>query len=597
MKTYRTRRSRPALSVSLIAVAMAAGGTIAATPAMATCTVAGLTALGVANVTITSAVDTPATSATPEFCDVKGTVTTTGHGAPDGSALFEMQLPANWNHKFLGLGNGGFAGSVSLAGTGAALVKGYAMVDSDTGHEAGGTDASWALKADGTPDEAKLADYYFRAVHEVTRAAKQLTRKFYAQGDIEHAYFSSCSNGGRQALMEASRFPDDYDGIIAGDPFMSVRAIAGGVHIHKQQLTPQTFIPFPLLAAIDAATTAACDAADGVKDGLIQNPSACSFNPQTLLCTGGQTTNCLTQGQVDTFKTYISAVRDDDGNVVYPGAAISDLGGADGAGLWTTGFIIPDFAAAEPWGNKGFGGPGLALAPLGWQFVDHAIQFIVERDPNFNMRTFDGTGNPPYSDTALSLFDRRTDAGDADDPARLEKFIEKNHKLLIYHGFSDPALTAMRSIMYYEDLAHMTEGGFPEVQENVRLFLAPGMHHCGGGPGPNVFDTLSAIENWVEHGVGPDGIIATKFVNDNPALGVARTMPLCQFPEMAHFVGNASTASSTAINDARNWTCSPHDRSLLVVGPNGLQAGLGGRQAAEFNDDREEDHDGDRDHD
>jgi feruloyl esterase len=559
--------------------------------AAAPCSVAGLTALNVPNVTITSATTVPAAGAVPAFCNVKGVVTTTGHGAPDGSAIFLMQLPANWNHKLLGLGNGGFAGAASLAGTSAALVKGYALVDGDTGHEAGGTDARWALKPDGTPDEAKLTDYYFRAVHEVTVAGKRLTERFFDDGDVEHAYFDSCSNGGRQALMEASRFPDDYDGLIAGDPFMSIRSIAGGTIFSKQQLQPQNFIPFTALAAIDQATLAACDAADGVKDGLIQNPGACNFKPASLMCSPGQATFCLTPGQVDTLTKYFSAARDDDGNIVYPGFAISDLGGNDGTALWTTGFFLPgqmlpqpntqktfDLAAPEPWGNLGF-----SPAPLGWQFVDHAIQFIVERDPDFNMRTFNGLAPTPLSDASLTLFDQRTEAGDADNPARLDRFIRKNHKLLIYHGFSDPALTAFRSIQYYEDLAGMTDGGIPEVQENVRLFLAPGMHHCGGGPGPNVFDPLTALEGWAEQGIGPDAILAVKFVNDNPANGVQRTMPLCKFPEQAHFTGDPTNPAQ--VNNAAFWTCPPGDHSLLSVGTNGRMAGLGGRQAAEFNDD------------
>ncbi|HYM29755.1 MAG TPA: tannase/feruloyl esterase family alpha/beta hydrolase [Candidatus Cybelea sp.] len=612
MMVEKRRRFKPKLSVSLVGLGAVAGVTLAAAPAMADCSVAGITALGVPNVTITSAVDTPATTSLPEFCAIKGTVTTTGHGAPDGSAIFLMDLPANWNHKLLGLGNGGFAGSASLGGTQAALIKGYALVDSDTGHEAGSTDARWSLNPDGTPNEAALTDYYFRAVHEVTVAAKALTEAFYAQGKVKHAYFDSCSNGGRQALMEASRFPDDYDGIIAGDPFMSIRSIAAGPGNFKQLMTPQTFIPAgkngaldvpgTFLKLIDQATTAACDAADGVQDGLIQNPAACNFKPQTLVCASGQTSGCIpgfTQGMADSLTKYFSAARDDDGNVVYNGASISDLSGRDGAPAWTFGFFSPgdtlptggtfDLNAQEPWGGIGFG-----VAPAAWQFVDHAIQFFVERNPNFNMRTFDGTLPTPLSDAALTLFDQRTEAGDADDPAKLDKFIRKDHKLLMYHGFSDPALTAFRSIQYYQDLAGMTDGGIPEVQENVRLFLAPGMHHCGGGPGPNVFDTLTALEGWVERGIGPDGIIAAKFVNDNPALGVMRTMPLCKFPEMAHFNGDPTNPAQ--VNDAGHWTCSPHDRSLLTVGLNGRMAGLGGKQAAEFNDDRHDHDHGDGDH-
>jgi feruloyl esterase len=396
------------------------------------------------------------------------------------------------------------------------------------------------------------------------------------------------------ALAEAARFPEDFDGIIAGDPFMSIRAIAAGSHISSQFITPNGFIPFTQLATIDQATQAACDAADGVKDGLIQNPGACSFKTQTLLCKPGQTANCLTQNQINSLNDYFGGARDDEGKVVYPGFAISDLGGNDGAAEWSVGFFQPgqslppgstqpsfNLNAPEPWGDQGF-----VNAPLGWQFQDHAIKFIVERDPNFDPRNFAPNASGPIGDAMLNLFDTRTDAGDADDPAKFATFIGQGRKLLIYHGFSDPALTAFRSIMLYRDLADSRNGGIDELQENVRLFLAPGMHHCGGGPGPNSFDTLTALENWVEQGEGPDGIIATKFNGNNPTQGVSRTMPLCKFPEEAHFLGNPDTATSAQINDAANWTCSPHDKRLLQVDLNGVQAGLGRPQATEVEAER-----------
>jgi feruloyl esterase len=393
------------------------------------------------------------------------------------------------------------------------------------------------------------------------------------------------------ALMEAQRYPEDFDGIIAGDPFMSIRSLASGAQFNKQQLKPQNFIPFLLLGLIDKATTAACDAADGVTDGLIQNPAACSFNAASLLCKPGQT-QCLSQGQVDTLNAYFTGARDDDGNVVYPGQSISDLGGTDGAALWTTGFFLPgqplvgpnnqplstqatfDLNAPEPWGNDGF-----SPSPLGWQFIDHGLKYIVERNPGFNLRDFTAKPTGPIDEAALRLFDARTEAGDADDPRDFAAFINQNRKLLIYHGLSDPALTAMRTIMFYEDLADRAEGGFKEVQENVRLFLVPGMHHCSGGPGPNVFETLTPLENWVEKGEAPDGILAAKFVNDNPAQGVARTMPLCKFPEEARFHGNPGDPAS--VNNGANWECTSADARMLDVGANGRQAGLGLRQAEE----------------
>ena len=239
-----------------------------------------------------------------------------------------------------------------------------------------------------------------------------------------------------------------------------------------------------------------------------------------------------------------------------------DLGGGDGMDLWSIGFVPPTtFTANEPWGNQGF-----SPAPISWQFVDHFIKYIVTRDPNFDVRSFD-RGGPRIDGAALDLFDRRTEAGDADVPERLRRFLAQNRKLLVYHGFSDPALPAFRTIRHYEALARRPSG-FDKLRENMRLFMAPGMHHCGGGPGPNLFDTLSALEKWVENGMAPDAIPATHFVNNNPALGVDRTMPLCAFPEEAQYSGSGN------VNSAANWACTANQR-LLEVGPNGRQAGLG----------------------
>jgi feruloyl esterase len=325
-----------------------------------------------------------------------------------------------------------------------------------------------------------------------------------------------------------------------------------------------------------------------VKDGLIQNPAACHSDPNTLVKPGCLVTDntCLSQGEADTLRAYFTAARDDDGNVVYPGGAISDLAkgpvgfsdvGADG---WSTGLLPAaaiDFTAAEPWGPIGTG-----FQPIAWQFVDNITRFIVKRDANFETRHFDGAALQPFSDAALNLHDRRTRRGDADNADRFRRFIEKNKKLIIYHGFSDPALTAMRSVMFYQDLANDAENGIEETQDNVRLFLVPGMHHCLGGPGPNVFDTLTALENWVEHGAAPDGIIVAHFPG-NAAVGAPgtqdRTMPLCMYPEEAQFTLDPNTATPAHINNAANWVCRPSDRRLLQVGLNGREAGLGGRQA------------------
>ena len=565
-----------------------AGLVIAAAPANALpkCNPAALAGLGVANVTIVSAVDVPASGANPELCNVLGTVRTTGFGAPDGSARFELTLPSPWNGKFLFFGVGGLAGSLSPSVNPIdfleSLPKGYATIITDTGHQAGGTDASWALLAPGVPDEAKVTDYFFRAAHQVAQAGKLLVQSFY-QAPISRAYFDGCSNGGRMAYMEATRFPEDFDGIIAGAPFLDMRVLLGGRLFQQTQLaSPNAYIPAGKLPMVDAAIRASCDKADGVADGLIQNPAKCAFDPKTLVkstCTAGDA-SCLTPDEGRTLATYFTALRDEDGEVVYTGQAVSDLGGGDGMDLWSIGFVPPtSFTANEPWGNLGF-----SPAPISWQFVDHFIKFIVTRDPNFDIRSFD-KGGRFIEDAALDLFDQRTEAGDADFPARLERFLGQNRKLLVYHGFSDPALPAFRTIRHYEALAQRTSG-LDKLRKNMRLFMAPGMHHCGGGPGPNLFDTLSVLEKWVEGGVAPDAIPATHFVNNNPALGVDRTMPLCAFPEEAQYRGSGD------VNSAANWACTPNQR-LLQIGPNGRQAGLGEDRERDDGDRRDDDERGD----
>jgi hypothetical protein len=240
---------------------------------------------------------------------------------------------------------------------------------------------------------------------------------------------------------------------------------------------------------------------------------------------------------------------------------------------------VPDFTAAEPWGNFGFGGPGLALAPLGWQFSDHIMQYLVERNASFNLRSFD-VNHGMVGRAALELFDDRTLPGDADHPRQLSRFFAGNGKLLMFHGFSDPALSPVRSIMFYERLAEEM-GGFHRAQQSMRLFLVPGMHHCTGGPGPNLFDTLTPLESWVEQGQAPDGILAVHYPNNVVGPTPDRTMPLCKFPEAAHFNLNPKTATPAQIANAANWSCPRDDESLLQTGTTGYSAGIGSEIAPE----------------
>jgi len=576
MAGYKNSKKREFTSITSTGVGVLITVLLAAIPgwtAMPNCSVAVLSGFNIPDVTITSATEVSASGSDPEYCDVIGSVTTHGEGAGPGKATFRAKLPLTWNNKYLASGPGGVSGSlnpsINPVDLAASIRKGYAFVTTDTGHQSGPLDASWALSSPGVPNEPALIDYFYRAQHQVAVATKELVQWFYRARSIEHSYFDGCSTGGRNALVEAIRYPEDYDGIIAGAPHMDHRGTQiWGYKNAKAFLN--AFIPPAALPAIDAAVKANCDRTDGVVDGLIQNPAMCSFNPDSLVA------NTLTEAQADAFKIFIRAVRDDHGRLLFPGSSVSDLGAVNffgGFTPWDESVPPVDLASAQPWGMA---------APLTWRIADTIIRNMVVRDSNFNANLDWPETDGVVTREAARLFDKRTRIGDADRPEQLVPYLRRDNKVILYHGYSDQAISPYRTIWFYRDLAELF-GGYRNVQENARLFMAPGALHCAAaGPGPNSFDTLTALENWVEHGIAPEGIIATKYVNDNPAQGVARTMPLCKFPEKAKYNGVGNS------RDAVNWTCPPRDRSLLEVGPNGIQAGLGPQDRRDRDDDRDD---------
>ena len=459
---------------------------------------------------------------------------------------------------YLATGPGGVSGnffpSMNAQDAAASIRKGYAFVTNDTGHQSAFFDASWALISPGVPDKPKLVDWFYRAQHQVAVATKELVTRFYGVGDIERSYFDGCSNAGRNALIEAIRYPDDYDGIIAGAPAMDLRG-AQILGYKNAKAFLNAFIPPATLPAIDAAVKANCDGADGVVDGLIQNPAMCSFDPDGLV------PSTLTQAQADALEIFIRAVRDDRGRLLHPGSSVSDLSDASGFG----GFIpFTELTAAV---NPGSAQPWGTAAPIDWVAADTIIRHFVVRDSSFNTNLDWPETDGVIDREAVKLFDKRTELGNADRAEQLLPYLRRNKKVILYHGYDDQGISPYGTIWFYQDLAE-TLGGYRHAQKHARLFMVPGAQHCGGGPGPNSFDTLSALENWVERGIAPEGILATKYVNDNPAQGIARTMPLCKFPEKALYDGVGDP------RDAASWTCSSRDRSLLEIGPNGIEAGL-----------------------
>jgi feruloyl esterase len=555
MKVRVKGSAGPGVLILLVGPAALLCCAIAAAPASAMdCQVAALAALGVPNMTITTATDVAAAAPNPQYCDVKGSVSTSGEGAGPNSAGFEAKLPANWNGKFIFNGVGGLAGNLNSSANAVDqalfLARGYATAITDTGHL--NTDPTWEITSPGEPNTPKVVDYFFRAVHEVTVATKQLVKNYYHSNTIAHSYFDGCSNGGKMGLIEAMRFPSDYDGIIAGSPWLDpVGTSLWSLKNVKALL--DAYIPLPVFATVGAAITKQCDAADGVADGLIQNPAKCAFNPDALV------PETLTQKQADALRSIMKPVSDEKGNLVYPGSSVSNLGQVNSSPRGPVNQLetpAANPASARPWGD--------AAPPGNWNLATGILLALGYYDPGVDLNSAIENNNGVVKPAALKLVYDRLAADIPDDPSRYGAFFANGGKLLIYHGYEDLIISPYSSIWFYEDLAEKN-GGYEKLEGHARLFLVPGMQHCVGGSGPNTFDTLSALEKWVEKGVAPDAIPATHSTNN----AVDRTMPLCKFPEEAHYKGSGD------VNDASNWSCPQKDQSLLAAGPNGAQAGVG----------------------
>jgi len=554
MKPRAEKTRRHGDFILLFGLAVLICSAVAAAPAAAIdCQVAALTALGVPTMTITSATDMPAAAPNPEYCDVKGTVATSGEGAGPNSAGFEAMLPANWNGKFIFDGVGGLAGtltsSANLVDQALFLARGYATAITDTGHL--NTDPTWEITSPGEPNTPKVVDYFFRAVHEVTLATKLLVKNYYHTTTIAHSYFDGCSNGGKMGLIEAMRFPSDYDGIIAGSPWLDPAGTSlWGLKNMKALL--DAYIPLPVFATVGAAITKQCDAADGVTDGLIQNPAKCAFNPDALV------PETLTQKQADALKLIMKPVTDEKGNLVYPGSSVGNLGQVNSSPRGPVNQLempAANPASAHPWGS--------AMPPGNWNLATGILLALGYYDPGVDLNNAIET-NGVVKPAALKLVYDRLAADIPDDPSKYGAFFSQGGKLLMYHGYDDLIISPYSSVWFYEDLAEKN-GGYEKLEGHARLFMVPGMQHCNGGSGPNAFDTLSALEKWVEKGVAPDAITATHSTSNV----VDRSMPLCKFPEQARYKGSGD------LNDSSNWSCPRKDQSLLASGPNGNQAGVG----------------------
>jgi len=473
-----------------------------------------LAALALPNVKVTTATEvapgafTPAGgggrgasafAALPAFCRVAATLTPSS----DSDIKIEVWLPASgWNGKFQAVGNGAWQGSISYAAMAEALRRGYATSSTDTGHSGGS--ASFGM---GHPE--KVIDFAYRSEHEMTVVAKAMVDAFYGSAP-KYSYWVGCSAGGRQAMKEAQMFPADYDGIIAGSPGLdwsgrSAQAvrIAQGLQNESARLTPAK------AQTLHSAVVNACDGLDGLKDGLIGNPLACKFDPAVLACKSGDGPDCLTAAQVETVRLVYSPIVDAKTKREIPGLAPgSELN----------------------WTDQGWSAGARATG------LEH-YRYLVFDDPKWDLHQFNASAD------VARLTEGASGAIDARDP-NLKPFFDRGGKLLQYHGWADPQITPLNSVAYYDRVV-AASGGRSKIHDSYRLFVAPGMAHCGGGEGPNDFDELAALEQWVEHGKAPDSIVASHSKDGK----VDRTRPLCPYPQIATYKGSGS------IDEAANFVC------------------------------------------
>ena len=436
----------------------------------------------------------------PSHCRLAVTLT------PSSDSHIEMELwmpSENWNGKFLAIGNGGYAGNVSTGDMAVALRKGYATASSDTGHKGGS-----AVFAVGHPE--KVVDFGYRAMHEMAVQSKMLISAFYKRGP-QFSYFEGCSTGGRQGMMAAQRYPEDFDAIIAGAPVYNM------VHLSTSQMAifvpmlkdPSSILPGPKIKLLADAVVNACDSNDGVKDGIVSDPQMCKFDPATLVCKSGDAGDCLIPSQAENVKrAAFEPVKTSKGELVYPARS---RGFEAGLRMAT---------------------PGSPIQPM----YSDMNRYIGHQDANWDQMTFD-------LDADLALALKNGSVIEANDPD-LSKFKARGGKLLLWHGWSDPGPAPENTINYHDAVVKKLGGG--RQDDWMRLFLLPGVNHCGGGVGPDQADFLGALEQWRESGVAPNAIVASRRVGQ-PEM----SRPLCMYPQVAKYIPGVGNT-----NEAKSFACS-----------------------------------------
>jgi feruloyl esterase len=458
-----------------------------------------------------------ATADTPQHCRVVGTIT------PE--VAFEVNLPDRWNQRFYMTGNGGLAGDALDTPTNAdrtgALTSGFVHARTNTGHDARKEPSGSFVMS----NPQKATDYAYRAVHVTAETAKKIATDYYAR-PITFSYWNSCSNGGRQGLLEAQRFPDDFDGIVANAPWVDQTGFMIGAMWNQKAVT-EAPVPATKLALLAEKVMTKCDDVDGLKDGLIDDPRKCSFDPvrDVPACrAGADAADCLTAAEAATIKKIYGGPISN-GKAFFPGFMPGSeqlVAGANGtmSSPWA-GTIIP----AQP-----------NAKPADFNLAEGILKYLVldPPQPEYDFMKFNYD-----KDTAMvARWSKLADAKDAD----LSKFRRSGGKLIMTYGWADQILQPIMGVKYYESVLAKNGKDTPEF---VRLFMVPGMTHCAGGIGPNPNDPVTAVIDWVEKGKAPDQLLASKVTNGQ----TVRTRPLCSYPQVARYKGQGS------IDDAANFSC------------------------------------------
>jgi feruloyl esterase len=490
------------LSLGCIAALVAAPAVLSQTETRTTqpSSCGALTNLSLPHVVIAGAMVVPASidpaTAHPGYCRVMGAA----HPTPDSDIRFEVWIPDHWNGRYLQLGNGGFAGTIPERGLVMGLAQGFAVAGTDDGHQSKvGTDASWALN-----HPEKQVDFGYRALKETTDAAKAILTAY--AGAPKFSYFQGCSDGGREALMEAQRYPGDFDGIVVGDPANNWTHLLAGAAMNYQTLSaPGAGLPPDKLKLVQDAVVKQC----GDSDGVIQDPMSCRFRTASLRCKSGDAPDCLTAAQLASLNFLYAGSRNPRTHEkIIAGFTPSGEADDNGWSRWITG---PD---------------GDVRNSQLFAYAGNFFAQIVFSDPAYDLKRFNGDSDLKLTDDKFAPVFNSHDTD-------LSAFKARGGKLIQYHGWSDPAIPAMDSVDYYKAVqARMGATG-----DFYRLFMVPGMLHCAGGPGANVLATLPAIAQWVEQHQAPDMLIATKYRANDPKQPVERVRPLCLFPAHAAWDG------------------------------------------------------------